>query len=148
MIDKTKAYRFRGDSERWEFLHATGISQDWWCVTRSINVNTADRHHSSINALTAEHLHSRGILLEYPELPGEDWEFCEGEDAEKWLDDGDDAWWSIGSYIPEGCGIYCRKKKPVYRSGVIKGRQEETIATNGEAIYWTTDPERGKELLK
>ena len=104
MIDKTKAYRFRGDSERWEFLHAPGISQDYWSGDIAMPV------------ALAEHLRSRGILIEYPELPGENWEFCEAKDQEMWwmeMKGCSGGWDTSHDNAPAEPDIYCRKKKPV-----------------------------------
>lgn len=136
MIDKNKAYRFRGDSERW-VVGSDSLGMLRLCCSAP----------GSMTFSCAEHLHERGILLEYPELPGEDWEFCEAElDASHWCD-RQLRWASSIDSSCSGCsGIYCRKKKPVYRSGKIEvGCQIPFVANL--PIYWTTDPEKGKELL-
>lgn len=129
MIDKNKAYRFNGDSERWEAAHQGS------CI-RSTATNDC------IPMLAAERLHERGILLEYPELPGDDWEFCEsGEQDMSWNEEVGEWWHSSGK---SWSGIYCRKKKPVYEFGYC-----HALAIGIDAdVYWTTDPEKGKELLK
>lgn len=138
MIDKNKAYRFGGDSERWEHVTGTG----WF--------PSGDRSHSVVRSETFEHLHERGILLEYPELPGEDWEFCDEKCGEAVWDE--DRGWVNRSYVTD-CedGIYCRKKKPVYESGcctIIERTLSGQPFPDEVPIYWTTDPEKGKELLK
>lgn len=99
MIDKNKAYRFRGDSERWVW-DGDRIWRGFW--------NGGLR----IDEATGNHLHERGILLEYPELPGEDWEFCDEKCGEAVWDEARE--WVNRSYVTN-CedGIYCRKKKPV-----------------------------------
>lgn len=101
MIDKNKAYRFRGDSERW-VVGSDSLGMLRLCCSAP----------GSMTFSCAEHLHERGILLEYPELPGEDWEFCEPIESHRWWSDDAERWYSVTKADP-GPGIYCRKKKPV-----------------------------------
>lgn len=134
MIDKNKAYRFKGDSERW-----THECDWWWCGDLAISKYTAD------------HLHSRGLLLEYPELPGDDWEFCEIGEQEMYWVCYQKIWLPSRLQNPTSTQIYCRKKKPVYRSGcctIIERTLSGQPFPDEVPIYWTTDPVRGKELLK
>lgn len=101
MIDKKRAYRFRGDSERWVWARSNRRLRDEKCTC-------------TLDCRTVDHLLAKNILLEYPELPGEDWEFCESVvGAEKRYCEA--AGWNPVSDTPcKTCEpIYCRKKKPV-----------------------------------
>lgn len=123
MIDKNKAYRFRGDSEAWTYdAEVPGEFLAGWRNNRGGFMKT----------FTFEHLLSRGILLEYPELPGEDWEFCDAEGGEAVWDEARE--WVNRSYVTD-CedGIYCRKKKPVYESGTVQC-VVKTYCTVGDRI--------------
>lgn len=138
MIDKTKAYRFKGDSERWEWARSNKRLRDEKCTC-------------TLDCRTVDHLLDKGILLEYPELPGEDWEFCERSEAGHWWCDIAGGWSMNRDKAICKCDvhdIYCRKKKPVYRSGIFEAGSVPSTWADGAAIYWTTDPDKGKELLK
>lgn len=132
MIDKTKSYRFKGDSERWTYhmeYHAL--------------VNEVSSH--AIAFVLAERFSDRGILLEYPELPGEDWEFCESDEQEMYLT-SENTWVNARLGGDKKEGLYCRKKKAPTASGKIPIGGSLLFVYN--EVYWTTDPEKGKELLK
>ena len=129
MIDKNKAYRFRGDNERWVW---NDIHQ-FWHISYATN--------AALLNLTANHLHERGILLEYPELPGDEWEFCDGDGALQAINSKEKAgnalvWDDVEGEWTDlrwgGGGIYCRKKKPVITEFEVV---IESLWATGDRIY-------------
>jgi len=124
MIDKNKAYRFRGDNERW-VVGSDSLGMLRLCCSAP----------GSMTFSCAEHLHERGILLEYPELPGEDWEFCERGDATEWWCNGCKKWHpdTYHSIICDATSqLYCRKKKPVITEFEVV---VESLWATGDRIY-------------